>query len=56
MKVKQVSCDTDPLMWWKEHHEEFPDPNDQTVRDVVYYEETKREVKRILNINKGVSV
>jgi hypothetical protein len=25
MKVKQVSNDTDPLMWWKQHQQEFPD-------------------------------
>ncbi len=23
MKLKQVSNDTDPLMWWNEHQEEF---------------------------------
>ncbi len=25
MKVQQVSNDTDPLVWWKQHQEEFPD-------------------------------
>ena len=25
MQVKQVSNDTDPLMWWKQHQQEFPD-------------------------------
>ena len=25
MKVQQVSNDTDPLMWWKQHQQEFPD-------------------------------
>jgi hypothetical protein len=25
MEVQQVSNDTDPLMWWKQHHQEFPD-------------------------------
>ena len=25
MQVQQVSNDTDPLMWWKYHHQEFPD-------------------------------
>jgi hypothetical protein len=25
MQVQQVSNDTDPLMWWKRHHQEFPD-------------------------------
>jgi hypothetical protein len=25
MQVQQVSNDTDPLMWWKQHQKEFPD-------------------------------
>jgi hypothetical protein len=25
MEVQQVSNDTDPLMWWKPHQQEFPD-------------------------------
>jgi hypothetical protein len=25
MQVQQVPNDTDPLMWWKYHHQEFPD-------------------------------
>jgi hypothetical protein len=25
MKVQQVSNDTDPLMWWNQHQQEFPD-------------------------------
>ncbi len=25
MQVQQVPNDTDPLMWWKQHHQEFPD-------------------------------
>ncbi len=25
MKVQQVPNDTDPLMWWKHHQQEFPD-------------------------------
>jgi hypothetical protein len=25
MQVQQVSNDTDPLMWWKHHPQEFPD-------------------------------
>ena len=25
MQVQQVTNDTDPLMWWKQHQEEFPD-------------------------------
>jgi hypothetical protein len=25
MQVQQVPNDTDPLMWWKEYHQEFPD-------------------------------
>jgi hypothetical protein len=25
MQVQQVSNDTDHLMWWKHHHQEFPD-------------------------------
>ena len=25
MQVQQVPNDTDPLMWWKQHQEEFPD-------------------------------
>ncbi len=25
MHVQQVPTDTDPLMWWKQHHQEFPD-------------------------------
>ena len=24
MRVQQVSNDTDPLMWWKQHQPEFP--------------------------------
>jgi hypothetical protein len=24
MRVKQVTKDTDPLMWWKQHQQEFP--------------------------------
>ena len=24
MRVQQVANDTDPLMWWKQHHQEFP--------------------------------
>ncbi len=24
MRVQQVSIDTDPLMWWKQHQREFP--------------------------------
>jgi hypothetical protein len=24
MRVQQVANDTDPLMWWKKHQEEFP--------------------------------
>ncbi len=24
MRVQQVSNDTDPLMWWKQHQQEFP--------------------------------
>jgi hypothetical protein len=24
MRVQQVSTDTDPLMWWKQHQQEFP--------------------------------
>ncbi len=24
MRVQQVVNDTDPLMWWKQHQEEFP--------------------------------
>ena len=24
MRVQQVANDTDPLMWWKQHQEEFP--------------------------------
>ena len=25
MQVQQVTNDTDPLIWWKHHHQEFPD-------------------------------
>ncbi len=25
MQVQQVPNDTDPLMWWKQHQQEFPD-------------------------------
>jgi hypothetical protein len=25
MKVQQVSNDKDPLMWWKQYQQEFPD-------------------------------
>jgi len=25
IQVQQVTNDTDPLMWWKQHHQEFPD-------------------------------
>ena len=25
MQVQQVSNDTDPIIWWKQHHQEFPD-------------------------------
>ncbi len=25
MQVQQVPKDTDPLMWWKEHQQQFPD-------------------------------
>ncbi len=25
MQVQQVTNDTDPLMWWKQHQQEFPD-------------------------------
>ena len=25
MQVQQVTNDTDPLMWWKHHQQEFPD-------------------------------
>jgi hypothetical protein len=25
MQVQQVPNDTDPLMWWKQQHQEFPD-------------------------------
>jgi len=25
MQVQQVTNDTDPLMWWKKHQQEFPD-------------------------------
>jgi hypothetical protein len=25
MQLQQVTNDTDPLMWWKHHQEEFPD-------------------------------
>jgi hypothetical protein len=25
MQVQQIPNDTDPLMWWKQHHQEFPD-------------------------------
>ena len=25
MQVQQVSNDTDPLMWWNQHQQEFPD-------------------------------
>jgi hypothetical protein len=25
MQVQQVPNDTDPLMWWKQHPQEFPD-------------------------------
>jgi hypothetical protein len=25
MQVQQESNDTDPLMWWKQHQQEFPD-------------------------------
>jgi hypothetical protein len=25
MQVQQVPNDTDPLMWWKKHQQEFPD-------------------------------
>ncbi len=25
MQVQQVPNDTDPLMWWKQYHQEFPD-------------------------------
>ncbi len=25
MQVQQVANDTDPLMWWKQHQQEFPD-------------------------------
>ena len=25
MQVQQVPNDTDPPMWWKHHHQEFPD-------------------------------
>jgi hypothetical protein len=25
MKLQQVTNDTDPLMWWKQHQQEFPD-------------------------------
>ena len=25
MEVQQVPNDTDPLMWWKQHQQEFPD-------------------------------
>jgi hypothetical protein len=24
MRVQQVAKDTDPLMWWKQHQQEFP--------------------------------
>ncbi len=25
MQVQQMTNDTDPLMWWKQYHQEFPD-------------------------------
>ncbi len=25
MQVQQVTNDTDPLMWWKQHQQEIPD-------------------------------
>jgi hypothetical protein len=25
IQVQQVPTDTDPLMWWKQHQQEFPD-------------------------------
>ena len=24
MRMQQLSSDTDPLMWWKQHQQEFP--------------------------------
>jgi hypothetical protein len=24
MRIQQVAKDTDPLMWWKQHQQEFP--------------------------------
>ena len=46
----EVSYVTDPLMGWKQHHKEFPDPNYQTRQygKLVHCGETKRELKRIL--------
>ena len=28
MQVQQVPYDTDPLMWWKQHQQEFPEQTD----------------------------
>jgi hypothetical protein len=33
MKVQQVSNDTDPLMWWKQHQQEFRNLLDTTMID-----------------------
>ncbi len=34
MKVQQVPNDTDPLMWWKKHQQEFPDLGSSVVWDL----------------------
>jgi hypothetical protein len=39
MKVQQVSNDTDPLMWWKQHQQEFRSLLDTTMIDLMWSKE-----------------
>jgi hypothetical protein len=36
MRVQQVPLDKDPLMWWKQHVQEFPRLTRMTLIDVMW--------------------
>jgi hypothetical protein len=48
MQVQQVTNDTDPLMWWKKHQQEFPDLTRMT-RQYLSVPDTSESPERFLS-------
>ncbi len=48
MRVQQVTNDTDPLMWWKQHQQEFPDST-RMVRQYLTVPDTSASPERFFS-------